>query len=429
MSAEAALIDRSDIPPAVRELAGDLLPDAPQLAREMNEHLFATMQELRERDDGELPEETRTSCEVNIAQVLRLLSSGAGPDALVLPPEAAEWARSLVRRGITLVALLRAYRLGHAWLWDRWSQALHDRIPDPEELVAAHERSSAFMFDYIDLISSVLVAEYGTERERMMRSAEQLRAETVRTILAGGPVDEEVATRRLGYELRRHHLALRVSGRGRELRGLERAAREVASVLGAGEPLVVGSGAASVDVWCGAYAPPEAAALADYVPPEEILVAVGRPGHGLGGFRRSHAEALEAARVAALAGGAAAAVTCYERVELVSLLASDFPRARAFVAARLGPLAAATEPAARLRETVLAFLAANGSGTRAAKELYVHPNTVGYRVKRAEELLGHGVSDDPVELTCALTLAAVLGSTVLTGGEDGVLVGTPQAAD
>jgi hypothetical protein len=219
LSAEAAPVECSDIRPAVRELAGDLLPDTRRLAREMSEHLFATMQELRERDDGELPEETRTSCEVNIAQVLRLLSSGAGPDALVLPPEAAEWARSLVRRGITLVALLRAYRLGHAWLWDRWSQALHDRIPHPEELVAAQERSSAFMFDYIDLISSVLVAEYGTERERMMRSAEQLRAETVRTILAGGPVDEEVATRRLGYELRRHHLALRVSGRGRELRG------------------------------------------------------------------------------------------------------------------------------------------------------------------------------------------------------------------
>jgi DNA-binding PucR family transcriptional regulator len=179
----------------------------------------------------------------------------------------------------------------------------------------------------------------------------------------------------------------------------------------------------------GAYAPPEAAALADYVPPEEILVAVGRPGHGLDGFRRSHAEALEAARVAALAGGAAAAVTRYERVELVSLLASDFPRARAFVAARLGPLAAAIEPAARLRETVLAFLAANGSATRAAKELYVHHNTVAYRVKRAEELLGRNVSDEPVELTCALTLAAVLGSAVLTGTENGVLVGTPQAAD
>jgi hypothetical protein len=50
-------------------------------------------------------------------------------------------------------------------------------------------------------------------------------------------------------------------------------------------------------------------------------------------------------------------------------------------------------------------------------------------VKRAEELLGGGVSDEPVALTCGLTLAAVLGSAVLTGGESGVLVGTPQAAD
>ena len=418
MSVEAARVERSAIPSAVRELAGEWLPGAPRLAREMNEHLFAMMAELRERDDGVLPEETRASCEVNIAQVLRLLSLGTGPDALVLPPEAAEWARSLVRRGITLVALLRAYRLGHAWLWDRWSQALHDRIAEPEELVAALEPSSAFMFEYVDLISGVLVAEYGTERERMMRSAEQLRAETVRTILAAGPVDEEVASRRLGYELRRHHVSLRVSGRGRELRGLERAAREVAAVLGGGEPLVVGSGAASVDVWWGGYAPPDAAALDAYVPPDGILVAAGRPDHGIDGFRRSHAEALEAARVAALAGGAAAAVMRYERIELVSLLASDFPRARAFVAVRLGPLAAATDSAARLRETVLAFLAANGSSTRVAKELFVHHNTVAYRVKRAEELLGRRVTDEPIELTCALTLAAALGRAVLAGADD-----------
>jgi hypothetical protein len=96
----------------------------------------------------------------------------------------------------------------------------------------------------------------------------------------------------------------------------------------------------------GAYAPPQAAgvaALDDYVPPEGILVAVGRPGHGLVGLRRSHAEALVAARMAALAGGAAAAVMRYERVALVSLLASDFPRARTFVAVLGSAVLAADE--------------------------------------------------------------------------------------
>jgi hypothetical protein len=407
-------------PPAVRELAAELLPRSTEIARSMNDHLFAMMPELRERDDGELRAETLASCEVNIAQVLRLQKLGAGPDALVLPVEAAEWARSLVRRGISLATLLRAYRLGHAWLWDLWSQQLHERVTDGEAFVGAEQQSSAFMFAYIDLISDVLVAEYGTERERVMRSAEQLRAETVRAILAGEPLDGEAAGRRLGYELRRHHVALRVSGRGSELRGLERAAREAAAAVGAGDPLVVATGAATVDVWSGALRPPgPLAGLDAYVPPDGILVAVGTPGHGIDGFRRSHAEALQAARVTALARGEGAAVTRYERVELVSLLASDFPRARAFVATRLGSLATPDEATERLRETVLAFLVAGGSATRVAKQLFVHQNTVAYRVKRAEELLGRRVTQDPIELTCALMLAGILGASVLAEDRDG----------
>ncbi len=400
-------------PPVLSELAAELLPRCAELTTALNDHLFAMMPELRERDDGELREETWASCESNLLQILRLLKRGSGPEAIVMPAEAADWARALVRRGITLAALLRAYRLGHAWLWDRWSQLLQDRLEDAAEFILAQERSSAFMFAYIDHMSAVLVEEYGSERERVMRGAEQLRAETVRAILRDEPVDQEVAVRRLGYELRRQHVALRVSGRGNELRGLERAAREAAAALGPGEPLIVMTGAASVDVWWGAFEPPPLEPLDAYAPPEGILVAAGTPGHGLDGFRRSHAEAVQAARVATLARAAAAAVTRYERVELVSLLAGDLPRARAFVKRRLGPLASRSEPAERLRETVLAFLVAGGSGTRAAKQLFVHQNTVSYRVKRAEELLGRRVTDDGVELTCALTLAAVLGAAVL----------------
>jgi hypothetical protein len=63
---------------------------------------------------------------------------------------------------------------------------------------------------------------------------------------------------------------------------------------------------------------------------------------------------------------------------------------------------------------VLAFLAAGGSATRVAKELHVHQNTVTYRVKRAEELLGRRVTENPIELTCALTLVGALGPGVLS---------------
>ncbi len=149
------------------------------------------------------------SGEANIDQVLRLLRAGADADAVVVPIEVAQHVRGLVRRGVTLPVLLRSYRLGHAWFWDRWSQALHDRIDSLEDLLAAQEQSSAFMFAYVDRISDILVEDYGSERERMARGAAQLRGDTVRSILAGEPIDEELAVQRLGYELRRQHVALR----------------------------------------------------------------------------------------------------------------------------------------------------------------------------------------------------------------------------
>jgi hypothetical protein len=228
-SAEWGAVPHGAMPPAVRELAADLVPTTREFGQGLSDHLAATVPELAAVDDDDLREETRASCEANVDQVLRLLRAGAGVDALVVPIEAAEYVRGLVRRGITLPVLLRAYRVGHAWFWDRWSQALHDRIDDPDDLLGAQDMSSAFLFAYIDRMSGVLVEEYGTERERMVRGAAQLRAETVRAILAGETMDEELAVRRLGYELRRHHVALRVWSSASEVRGLERAAGEAAA--------------------------------------------------------------------------------------------------------------------------------------------------------------------------------------------------------
>ena len=402
---------------AVRELAAALLPATPELSRGLNAHLLATVPELADADD-ELREDLRGSTEANIGQALRLMKLGVGADELMLPVEAAQFMRGLVRRRASVAALLRIYRLGHAWFWDRWSQELQDRVHDAGELAAALDQSSAWIFAYIDGISGVLVDEYGTERDRLLRSAEQRRAETVRAILAGQPIDEEVAARRLGYELRRHHVALRIWSAGSSVRGLERAATEAASLLGPAEPLIVRTAVASLDVWCGAYAPADVTGLTAYEPPDGIHVAVGAAGEGLAGFRVSHDQAVQAARIATLAGRCASPVTSYARIDLVSLLAADLPRAREFVARRLGALASPAEPVARLRETLLAFLAANGSSSRVARELFIHQNTVAYRVKKAEELLGRRITEEPIELTCALTLAAVLGPAVLADDDD-----------
>jgi DNA-binding PucR family transcriptional regulator len=417
----AASAQQASTRSAVRETAEEMMPTTPGLGRGMAEYISSGIPELGEVDDDELRAELVASAEANIDQIMRMLAHGARVDDITVPHEALNFLRGNVRRGLPLAVILRSYRLGHAWLWEKWSEVLQQRVDDSGELVAGQDESSAFMFAYVDRISDALVEEFGTERERMLRTAEQLRADTVRAIVRGDAVDPEAASRRLGYELRRHHVAMRISSGASEVEGLERSVGEAAEALGGGKPLVIASGAARYDVWCGSFDPPATEALERYEPPASVLVAFGKPGEGVAGFRTSFGEAKQAARIGALIGDSKSSVTSYARVELVSLLASDLPRARAFVASQLGTLGVTGGTAERLRETVLAFLVSGGSPTRVAEELFVHKNTVAERIKRAEEMLGRGVNESPLELQAALTLAGSLGEAVL-GDADGVAV-------
>ena len=73
----------------------------------------------------------------------------------------------------------------------------------------------------------------------------------------------------------------------------------------------------------------------------------------------------------------------------------------------LGPLAEGGEPTRRLVATLLVFLEEGASFARAARRLRVHENTIGYRVRRAEELLGHRIADRRLELHVALQLISL----------------------
>ena len=132
-------------------------------------------------------------------------------------------------------------------------------------------------------VSDALVEEFGTERERLVRSAWQLRLETVRAILGGDPVDEEAASRRLGYDPRRHYVALPIAAAGSQVRGLERAVHQAAATLGDREPLVVRSGAARFDVWYGSFEPVASDAQERYEPPRGVVVAFGRSAERIAG--------------------------------------------------------------------------------------------------------------------------------------------------
>lgn len=403
------------MPAIVRELSSDFLSRVGDLAQGMTAHLHEQIPELGGNDE-ELLRETRASCESNITQSYRLLQSGASPADLVVTPEAREYVRGFVNRGLKVPVLLRTYRLGHAWIWETWSDGLRERAADAAELNAAIEFSSRWMFGYIDLVSAALVEDYAEQQARRVRSADQLRASTVKEILAGDLADENAASMRLGYELRREHIALHIWSESGDAVAVERAAAEAAELLGCGAPLTVASGASTLDVWCGFTAGTDAATslsgLAEWQPPAGVRVGTGGGDHatGLDGFKNARDEAHEAARVNRLAEGRLDAVTSFSEVELVALLSVDIDHARRFVAHRLGPLAAPDEPTGRLRQTVLAYLRCNRSNAAAAKLLFVHHNTVAYRIHRAEELLERPIGGDQAELMCALILAEVIGA-------------------
>jgi DNA-binding PucR family transcriptional regulator len=93
-------------------------------------------------------------------------------------------------------------------------------------------------------------------------------------------------------------------------------------------------------------------------------------------------------------------------VALASLITSDAGQAGRFVREELGPVADDSDQMRRLRATLTTFLDEGMRPVRAARRLGIHQNTVLYRIRQAEELLGRPLTERRLELEAALRLAA-----------------------
>ena len=146
--------------------------------------------------------------------------------------------------------------------------------------------------------------------------------------------------------------------------------------------------------------------LARLAIPRELRVAVGVPAYGPAGFRRTHLAALDAHRLAPRSG--TGPVITYREVALAALLTADPERARWFVEEELGDLGASDPKTGDLRATALQFLRSGANLLRTATALHVHRNTVVYRLKNVERLLGRGLDERPLETHAALLLREML---------------------
>jgi DNA-binding PucR family transcriptional regulator len=389
-----------------------------ELGEEMADLLIESIPEFGRSTDTDFREGAVLSCQSNVTALWELLNRGAPTDQISPPHGAIAWAHELVHRGMELAALLRAYRLGHGLVERRFEEVASDLEipPDVRWRVSAH--ATRYFFVYVDSVCTKLVQDYEQERARWIRGAAAARAEVVTAIIEGAAVDAGAATTTLRYDVNRRHLGFIVwadadaaSGGGAGgSASLEAAASALAAELGGGTPLTVQIGERIVWAWTHWPAGEETAVRRAAALRDGQRAALGTPAIGLDGMRRSHEEARAARRVAELLGLRAGSVAHYRTAALTALLTADPAEAVRFAEAQLGDLAQQDDGMARLRATVRVYLEEHLSPARTARRLGIHQNTVVYRIKRAEEVLGRTLAESGLELAVALRLSEGLES-------------------
>ncbi|WP_243788952.1 CdaR family transcriptional regulator [Saccharopolyspora gloriosae] len=376
------------------------------------------------RGDAPLLELLGASIEGNVDTILHTLQHDIAAEHLEAPAAAMEYARRLAQRGVPVNALIRAYRLGQRTLLDSALKQLERTDLDATLHLAVAHRIITVVSDYIDWISQQVVDVYERERERWLATRSSLRTVRVRELLSETDAPTAAGDADLGYSLNQHHLALILwlpdTGRERinDLEQASQAIADCAEVVRA--PLFVASDRVSGWAWLplGERAAVDHARIRRCVTrrTDSLSIAAGTVAHGRSGFRTSHRRA-QLARDIALLASSDRRVTFYDEPGLptIALLSKSTKDTKDWVEEVLGPLAANTDNAERLRGTLREFLSKGSSYKAAAEVLNLHYNTVKYRVKKAEEERGAPIRADRLDIELALHACRWLGASVLRG--------------
>jgi DNA-binding PucR family transcriptional regulator len=396
---------------------------------ELTDSLHKALAEGIEDLKGDAPilELLRASIASNLETLVDIMRYDISVDEVSSPSAAEEYARRLAQRGISSIALVRAYRLGQqlivAWAFDEIERQEKDAVV----AYAAASLYTDLTFRYIDSISEQVVHEYEAEREKWLANRNTVRAAVLKELVAGETVDVATAESALSYRLRQRHLGVVLWGSESAsstgaLRQLERLLLQLGKASGgSGQPLFYPTDRSMAWGWIPLGRAHDELTLAslqavlDRAEPG-LHAAVGTPSAGAPGFRITHLEAMRAQQVALAAQASALRLTSFTDpdVRAAAMLATDLDGARRLVAKALGGLAADTEAALRLRDTLMVFLAEKGSYTATAERIHLHKNTVKYRVDKAVEGRGRPLDDERLELELALIAARWLGGSVLT---------------
>jgi hypothetical protein len=394
----------------------------PQIARDMSD-LIA--REIKSLDvDQAFIELLRASVDANTKTITHILINDIPIERLQPTTAAVEYALRLAQRDIPANSLVRAYSVGKDDFIEQIFPDVQALDCSPEEKFAVLQHMSSVVGRYIDWISQYVFEVYEKERERWISTQGNVRATLVHDVLARRNVASAEFEKETRYRLDAHHIALIVwsvdtDPAPDELRILTQVIAKVADAAGAsGPPLVTAVDRTTAWAWLPFTAKPPAVDMERIrqivAQARTCRVSLGLSGAGVAGFRRTHAQAQAARRVAVTSGESTPAIGFGDDgVAITSLVAHDMESTSAWVAEVLGQLALDNPNMRLLRETLRVFFLTGENYTDTASLMNLHRNTVKYRVTRALELRDTGIDPNRIDLAVALNVCHFLGPAVL----------------
>lgn len=415
--------DREPVLTRVREVVDRLAAREPELSGELTAAVESGMDHL-EHVDPEVHGLLHGAVADNVEHVLKRMQADLPPEHDEISPATLAYAEELARHEVPSLWLRRAYHLATDALLSEFFTVVEALDCPGETKLRVFHHLASWLHGYVDCATRLVIAHH----ERALASQEERHltevSAWVRRVLDAEPVDAAAFAAVTGHALDRLHLGavlwIHGAGHGPDRSELLRAvARDVGRALDCpDEPLVVPVGRTEAWVWftgesCRPWQHAEElqAALARAT---AVRVALGSPGSGADGFRRT----LEQARGLRLLAQVVPTVTRQvlshddEGMAVVAMLAQDLPAARRWVHDTLGTLADDSEAAQRLRETVRIFLS-TGSYAETAEQLQLHRNTVKYRLTKVARDRDRELTDGRLDLELALQVCHVLGASVL----------------
>ena len=388
------------------EVAARLAELAPPLLDQLDE-MTSRMVSILERGEGAYAEhgpvvraELFESGRANLERGVRTLMGDADDGGRAALAAARDVGRRRAAQGVPLETVLRAYRLGGQVTWEALRAVARSAEAPGDSDVLLEVAGSVWHVN--DVQCAALAEAYRTEQRRLAGIDDQARQQVLDGLLGGrggDPVFVRTASELLALPLD-CRLVVAVAppddAGGPTLadpasRLLKRGVRSVWGWRSGAQVGVLALGtrrAADVQAWLQELA----------TGPVGVSAVV----EGAASVGSAWRLADTAART--LPTGAARVVSIDDRLP-EALLSSSPEITRRLVEQSLGRLLELpADECAVLLDTLTAVLAAEGSPTRAADQLYCHRNTVMHRLRRIEQVTGRSVADPRSRLLWELAL-------------------------